>query len=67
MTGIKEKVNKVVIPGETVGQVDFVGIKLGVGLIQDKGDIVATKAGILRCKNPDTFFVENAQKRVCIV
>jgi exosome complex component RRP40 len=63
MTGIKEKVNKVVIPGETVGQVEFVGIKLGVGLIQDKGDIVATKAGILRCKNPDTYFIENSQKR----
>jgi len=60
---IKEKVNQVVIPGETVGKVDLVGIKLGVGLIQDKENIVATKAGVLRNKSSETYFVENSQKR----
>lgn len=63
MSAIKEKINKVVIPGETVGQVEVAGIKLGIGLFQDKSDIVATKAGILRFKAPDTYFVENSQKR----
>jgi hypothetical protein len=65
MTNIKEKINFVVLPGEIIGCVDAIGIKLGIGLIQDKGDIVATKAGILRFKHPDTYFIENSQKRVC--
>jgi len=63
MNTMQNKVNKVVIPGEIVGKIEKVGTKLGIGLIQDKGDIVATKAGILRYKNNDTFFVENSQKR----
>jgi len=63
MTSIKEKINRVVIPGEIVGVVDSAGLKLGVGLIQDRGNLVSTKAGVLRFKQPDTYFVENSQKR----
>lgn len=63
---IKEKINHVVLPGEVIGPVDSLGIKLGLGLIQDRGDVVATKAGVLRYKHPETYFIENSQKRVCL-
>jgi len=60
---LRTKVNQVVVPGDVIGEVTSSGIKLGVGLIQDKSNVIATKAGILRCKEPDTFFIENSQKR----
>eukprot|EP01127_Copromyxa_protea_P017046 TRINITY_DN5162_c0_g1_i1.p1 TRINITY_DN5162_c0_g1~~TRINITY_DN5162_c0_g1_i1.p1 ORF type:complete len:234 (+),score=23.52 TRINITY_DN5162_c0_g1_i1:15-716(+) len=62
MSSLTTKVNHVVTPGETVGEVDKGGIRLGQGLIQYQNTVVATKAGVLRSKN-DSFFVENNQKR----
>lgn len=58
-------VDKVVIPGDVIGQVEGgMTIRLGPGLIQMEESIIATKAGLLRFKAPDRFWIENNQKRV---
>ena len=57
--------DRVVISGDIIGQVDNgMTIRLGPGLIQMEESIIATKAGILRFKSPDRFWIENNQKRV---
>ena len=63
-----EKVNQVVIPGDVIGSLagSSSGIRLGQGLIQNQENIVATKAGVLRHKPPDRFWVESNHKRVRI-
>jgi DNA-directed RNA polymerase subunit E'/Rpb7 len=61
-------VDKVVIPGDVIGQVESgMTIRLGPGLIQMEESIISTKAGILRFKSPDRFWIENNQKRVSLV
>lgn len=47
------------IPGELHGK-----ITLGPGLRQDETKIFSTKAGILKQKNPHTFWIDCHQKRV---
>lgn len=61
----KGSVNKVLMAGDVIGEVTSeTAIKLGPGLTQNQNSICATKAGVLRFKAPDTYFVENNQKRV---
>jgi hypothetical protein len=57
-------INKIVFPGEVVGVVTDLRIRLGPGLIQNQNSIVATKAGVFR--NPQTkyYWIESIQKRV---
>lgn len=62
---LKKRVDTVLLAGDIVGNVEVdTLVKLGPGLIQDQNVVKATKAGILRWKQPDTFFIENNQKRV---
>lgn len=62
---LSPKVNTVLSAGEVVGEVgESTVLKLGPGLIQNQNTVTTTKAGILRLKPPDTFFIENSQKRV---
>ena len=58
-----EKVGARVIPGDVVGRVST-EIKIGPGLVQDRSNIIATKAGLLLHKSPEKFWVENSQRRV---
>jgi len=67
LMSLNDKVDRVVVPGEIIGHVgpdsgmgDFV---LGPGLIQNRDFVIVSKAGVLRCKNPHTYFIENNQKR----
>lgn len=57
-------VDQVVLPGDRIGSV-VAGKKIGLGqgLMQDDDAIVATKAGILRCK-AEKYWIENTQRRV---
>lgn len=59
-------VDQAVIPGDIVGKISGTqeGLRLGPGLTQNGEAIVATKAGILRHRAPDKFWIENSQKRV---
>ncbi len=58
------RVDRLVMPGDIVGKITDLKIRLGPGLIQNGENIVSTKCGVLR--NPQTkyFWVENRQKRV---
>lgn len=61
---MEEFIDQVVLPGDRIGSVvQGKTIRLGSGLMQDNQTIVATKAGLLRCK-VDKYWVENTQKRV---
>jgi len=58
------KVNEFVLPGDTIGRITTQSkFRLGSGLIQNKSDIVATKAGYLRFKNPNIYWIENNQMK----
>ncbi len=61
---LSSKVDTVVLPGDIVGKLVDLKVRLGPGLIQNGDNIIATKCGILR--NPQTkyFWIENSQKRV---
>eukprot|EP01104_Vermistella_antarctica_P018104 TRINITY_DN6601_c0_g1_i1.p1 TRINITY_DN6601_c0_g1~~TRINITY_DN6601_c0_g1_i1.p1 ORF type:complete len:252 (+),score=64.14 TRINITY_DN6601_c0_g1_i1:67-756(+) len=59
-----ERKNTPVLPGECVGVVDDGAIvKIGVGLMQEGNNITSTKAGVLRWKKPNTYWVETNQKK----
>ncbi len=62
----KSRVNGVVLPGDVVGKVEAEqAIRVGIGLVQNKENICAIKAGVLRYEsNFDFYWVENDQKRV---
>lgn len=65
---MEEKLDQIVIPGETVGMVDSkANVKLLQGLFRRGDQIMATKPGVLRFKKPDRFWVESVQKRVCSI
>jgi hypothetical protein len=59
-------VDEAVLPGDVVGNIvgSSEAIRLGPGLTQNGEAIVATKAGILRYRGPDKYWIENSQKRV---
>uniref|UniRef100_A0A6B2LGZ2 Ribosomal RNA-processing protein 40 n=1 Tax=Arcella intermedia TaxID=1963864 RepID=A0A6B2LGZ2_9EUKA len=63
MMALNQKLNCVVTPGEAIGEVTEGTVKLANGLMQNQSTIYATKAGILRIKSPDIYFVENSQRR----
>jgi exosome complex RNA-binding protein Csl4 len=59
-----EKVGQVVMPGEVIGKVDPTKTtKIGIGVIQNQENLIATKSGILRSKG-NHVWVDNRQKRV---
>ena len=39
-------------------------IVLGPGLKRDKGNVVATKSGVIRHKEPNVYWIDSHQKRV---
>ena len=58
--------NQVVLPGDIVGQIGAGSdamIRLGAGLSQKKADILSTRAGLLKEKNGEKFYVDSMQKR----
>ncbi len=59
-----EKAGQVVMPGEVIGKVDPAKTtKIGIGVIQNQENLIATKCGILRSKG-NHVWVDNRQKRV---
>ncbi|KXJ21938.1 putative exosome complex component rrp40 [Exaiptasia diaphana] len=62
---------RVVMPGDIIDNVHNLQastdkkskLRLGPGLRQDKDDVVAFKSGILRHRNPATFWIDCSQKR----
>lgn len=59
-----EKAGQVVMPGEIIGKVDPAKTtKIGIGVIQNQENLIATKCGILRSKG-NHVWVDNRQKRV---
>lgn len=62
---LRDRIDRVVLPGQTVGAVPAEGaVRVGHGLAQAGDAVVATKAGVLRHRAPDTYYVENSQMRV---
>lgn len=52
------------MPGEVIGKVDPAKTtKIGIGVIQNQENLIATKCGILRSKG-NHVWVDNRQKRV---
>lgn len=60
---LQDKVDTIVLPGDLVGRITDLKIRLGSGLIQHQDYIVATKAGYLRNPTTKYYWVENLQKR----
>lgn len=72
-------VNTVVLPGDVIGDVpsaeaaaDEDGrppatLFMGPGLRQDRNRVVVTKPGMLKYKAPNKYWVDSAQKRVCVL
>ena len=66
--------NRVVLPGDVIGSVaDLEGrlegknkIKLGPGLREVNGVIMAYKAGVFRHRNPSIYMIDCNQRRVSI-
>lgn len=61
-----EYLDQPVLPGNVVGTIAgaAAAVRLGPGLSQNGESILATKAGILRHRAPDKYWIENSQKRV---
>lgn len=63
---MEDKIDQIVIPGETIGTVTSKSnVRLVQGLFRSGDNIIATKPGVLRFKSPDRYWVESVQKRVC--
>jgi hypothetical protein len=61
---IAEMADRIVLPGDIVGNLTEYDIHLGPGLLQDRDNIIVTKCGILRNPLVKYFWVESHQKRV---
>jgi len=60
---IDSKIDQVVYPGDVVGSITDLKIRLGPGLMQNQENIVATKCGILQNPQSKYYWIENNQKR----
>lgn len=59
-----EKLGQVVMPGEIIGKVDpDKTTKIGIGVVQNQENLLATKCGVLRRKG-NHVWIDNRQKRV---
>ena len=66
--------NRIVLPGDVIGSVaDLEGslegknkVKLGLGLREVNGAIVAYKAGVFRHRNPSIYLINCNQRRASI-
>ena len=69
---VRGVVNRVVMPGDFMGNVadleasleGKVKIRLGPGLREENGAILAHKAGVLRHRKPATYLIDCNQRRV---
>ena len=64
-----EQINEVVLPGDFIWKSESdskerESFKLGPGLRQESGNIIAFKAGVLRKKEPNILWVDSNQRRV---
>ncbi|EGG13576.1 Putative nuclease [Cavenderia fasciculata] len=58
------KIDQFVVPGDAIGQIDDLKVRIGPGLLQNKDQVVASKAGVLRFSKFHKFYwIENEQKR----
>lgn len=62
---IPDKIDQFVIPGDVIGRFTS-NVKLGPGLSQQMSNIIATKAGLLKHRAPNKYWIENKQKRVSL-
>ncbi|CAK1551330.1 unnamed protein product [Leptosia nina] len=64
---MKVKVGDVVLPGDYCDEIASVGAKskvlIGPGLKKEIDHVFVTKAGVLKKRNPSTFWVDSYQKR----
>ncbi|KAK5577957.1 hypothetical protein RB653_002905 [Dictyostelium firmibasis] len=57
-------VDEFVVPGDVIGKIGDLKVRVGPGLLQTKDTILATKAGVLRYSKFHRFYwIENEQKR----
>jgi hypothetical protein len=63
---MQDKVDTLVLPGDVIGRLSDAGdvVRLGLGLFQDNELVVASKAGMLRFRAPNKFWIESSQRRV---
>ncbi len=66
---MEDRIGTVVIPGDNLGHIDPTSddkekLRLGPGLRQESGKVLAYKAGVLRSKKPRIFWIDSNQKRV---
>ncbi|EAL68893.1 hypothetical protein DDB_G0276783 [Dictyostelium discoideum AX4] len=53
-----------VVPGDVIGKIGDLKVRIGPGLLQTKDTVLATKAGVLRYSKFHRFYwIENEQKR----
>lgn len=65
VSSFDKKINKLVVPGDVIGTISDLSIRLGPGLLQNKDEIVVTKCGILQRDLQEKYYwVQNFQKRV---
>eukprot|EP01133_Synstelium_polycarpum_P017532 gene17532-20922_t len=61
---MNEKVDQFIVPGQSIGSIVDLKVRIGPGLLQVKDTVVASKAGVLRYSKFHKFFwIENEQKR----
>ncbi|XP_065176006.1 exosome complex component RRP40-like [Sycon ciliatum] len=59
-----QKVNRVILPGDVLGEVtEKVKLRFGPGIRRGGDEIIATKSGILRHRRPVTYWIDNNQRR----
>eukprot|EP01132_Coremiostelium_polycephalum_P000490 gene490-618_t len=57
-------VGEFVVPGEILGKINDLKVRIGPGLLQSKDQILATKSGVLKfSKHHKFYWIENEQKR----
>jgi len=58
-----ENVNSMVFPGHKITLKPQLRVRLGLGLLEDKDAVIASKAGFLRQSGSNRIWVDNSQKR----
>jgi len=57
-------IDQFVVPGDLLGKISDLKVRIGPGLLQNKDTILATKSGVLRFSKFHKFYwIENEQKR----
>ncbi|EFA76349.1 Putative nuclease [Heterostelium album PN500] len=61
---MESNIDKFVLPGDCIGTISDLKVRIGPGLIQVKDTVIASKCGVLRFSKYHKFYwIENEQKR----